>query len=146
MSTNKISHIVMADDDEDDFEFFRSAAEKACRPLKVSHAANWIELTRYLDREPMPDLVFLDLNMPVKNGLECLQLIRADRKYDGVGVFIYSTSSAKKDIEDTYKHNANHYIVKPDKYEEISRLVETICEMDAETLKERPEKSNYIMK
>ena len=135
----------MADDDEDDYEFFKTATEKACQPIKVSHAANWLELLRYLDKEPLPDLVFLDLNMPVKNGLECLQLIRAEPRYDQVGVFIYSTSSSKKDIEETFQHQANHYIVKPDRYEEITRLVETICEMEPDDLVTRPDKSNYIL-
>ena len=145
MNTAKIRHIVMADDDEDDYEFFKTAAEKACVPVKVSHAVNWLELLRFLDKEPLPDLVFLDLNMPVKNGLECLQLIRSEKRYDQVGVFIYSTSSSKKDIEETYKHHANHYIVKPDKYDEITRIVETICEMDKAELVSQPDKSNYVL-
>ena len=144
-SNKGIQHIVMADDDEDDYEFFKAAADKGCNEIKISHAANWMELLRYLDKQPLPDVVFLDLNMPVKNGLECLKEIRAEKRYDDVSVIIYSTSSAKKDIEETYRHKANYYIVKPDKYEDITRIVEMICAMEHKILLAQPDKANYVI-
>ena len=87
-------HILMADDDKDDFYILKEAAEKTGESLKVSYVANWLELWRFI-LKTLPDVLFLDINMPVKNGLECLQLLRQDRKYDNIPIIIYSTSVRK---------------------------------------------------
>jgi DNA-binding NarL/FixJ family response regulator len=67
--------------------------------------------------------------MPVKNGLECLELLRAEDKYDNISIVIYSTSRSTKDIDEAYRLGANYYVVKPSSQEEITRLIEKICNM-----------------
>ncbi len=57
----------------------------------------------------LPDLLFVDLNMPRKNGLECLKEIRSNMKFSDVTIVIFSTSLAKKDIEETLIIGANGY-------------------------------------
>ena len=61
----------------------------------------------------IPHLLFLDLNMPKKSGLECLIEIKQIEKLKNLTVVIYSTSSSEKDIEDTFLNGANVYLKKP---------------------------------
>lgn len=142
--SHRTTNIVLADDDEDDFLFLKSAAEQSSSPVRVSHVLNWLELLRFLNRLPLPEILFLDLNMPVKNGLECLELLRAEKKYDNLSIFIYSTSNSQKDIDEAYRLGANFYIVKPSSQVAITKLIEKICSMDKEKLLEKPEKDKFM--
>jgi CheY-like chemotaxis protein len=63
--------------------------------------------------EHLPNLLFLDLNMPRKNGLQCLKEIRSNEKLKNISVAIYFTSHNKRDMEETFRNGANVYITKP---------------------------------
>ncbi len=145
MNKNAIHHIVIADDDEDDFEFFKTAVEKTCPQVELSYAPNWMDLLKYLNKTTLPDVIFLDLNMPVKNGIECLRAIRAEKRFDEIAVIIYSTSGSDGDVEESYKQKANFYVIKPDKENEIVRILEMICSMDKKVLQVQPDKSLYVL-
>ncbi len=71
----------------------------------------------------LPDVVFLDLNMPLKSGLDCLREIRTDRRLKDLIVAIYSTSSSEKDIEETFIQGANIYIKKPNDYNTLKKIL-----------------------
>lgn len=137
-------HILIADDDKDDFYILQEAAQKTCENLKISYAANWLEVWKFVIKT-LPDVLFLDLNMPVKNGLECLQLLRDDRKYDGVPIIIYSTSTNRNDIDRAYKNGANHFIVKPDAIEDVANMIKKICSLGKETLLSIPPREEFVI-
>src|SRR6478672_4937519 len=114
---NQAGHlkILLADDDPDDRELFTEAAES--HDVSVESVPNGIELMQTLiHAAALPDFILLDLNMPEKGGKECLHEIRQYNKFDSVPVIIYSTSSSKKDIEDTFSMGANLYITKPNSF------------------------------
>ena len=134
----------MADDDKDDFYILKEAAEQACKPLKISYAANWLELWRFI-LKTLPDVLFLDLNMPVKNGLECLQLLREDRKYDKIPIIIYSTSINRTDIDKAYKNGANYFLVKPNAIEDIANMIKKLCSMGKEALLSIPPREEFVI-
>ncbi len=94
-----INHIILADDDDDDSMLFKEALSKVASSITVSLAEDGQKLINYLNTLSIPDMIFLDLNMPRKNGLECLKEIRSDDKFDHIPVIMYSTSQSKKDIE-----------------------------------------------
>ncbi len=131
--TSHINHIVIADDDSDDTYLFREAITQLKETLTVSVVENGEKLIHFLDRN-IPDLIFLDLNMPVMNGQECLQAIRSDQKLEAVPVIIYSTSSNPLFIEQCYAYGANYYVVKPYSFTTITMLIEKILKMDWTTL------------
>jgi CheY-like chemotaxis protein len=137
-------HILMADDDKDEFYLLQEAAQKACEDLKVSYAANWLELLRFI-LKTLPDILFIDLNMPVKNGLECLQQLREDRKYDKIPIIIYSNAISKTDIEKAYKNGANYFIIKPDAIEDISNMIKKICSLGKEALLSIPPREEFVI-
>jgi CheY-like chemotaxis protein len=72
---------------------------------------------------PLPHFLFLDLNMPRKNGLECLREIRKDKRIKDIFVAIYSTSDNEKDMEETFLNGANVYIAKPSDYNVLKQLL-----------------------
>lgn len=137
-------HILMADDDKDDYEILKEAAEKTGEPLKITYAANWIQLWRLISKA-LPDLLFLDLNMPVKDGIECLQLLRDDPKYDSVPIMIYSTSVNKTDIDKAYKTGANYFIVKPNTIDDITNIVKKLLSMGKEALLSVPPREEFVI-
>jgi CheY-like chemotaxis protein len=120
--------ILLADDDEDDRLLFTDAL-KELKIKTIVHTVNdGIELMEYLaeNENNLPQLLFLDLNMPRKDGFECLKEIRSNRKFAEVAIAIYSTSLAEKDIEETFLTGANVYINKPKSFDGIKQALNTV--------------------
>lgn len=118
--------ILLADDDESDRLLFREAFEELEIKTTVRTVNNGIQLMEYLTVKEaiLPDLIFLDLNMPRKNGLECLKEIRGDDKFSAVPIAIYSTSASEKDINETFLHGANIYIQKPNSFDALKQVLD----------------------
>ena len=120
--------ILLADDDEGDRLLFTDAL-KELKTKTIVHTVNdGVELMEYLanNNNNLPQLLFLDLNMPRKNGLECLKEIRSNRKLAEIAIAIYSTSLAEKDIEETFINGANVYINKPNSFDGIKQALNTV--------------------
>ena len=115
MIKNEIIRILLADDDKDDRTDFIEAFETLKIATTVETVKNGIELMKYLNESSaiIPHLLFLDLNMPKKSGLECLVEIKKIKRLKNLTVVIYSTSSSEKDIDDTFLNGANVYLKKP---------------------------------
>jgi CheY-like chemotaxis protein len=117
--------ILLADDDESDRILF----EDAFKELKISSIVhtvnNGIKLMDYLTKNnaTLPHFIFLDLNMPRKNGLECVKDIRRNNKFKEIQIVIYSTSTYKNDIEESYHHGANMYLKKPSDFNILIQLL-----------------------
>jgi CheY-like chemotaxis protein len=126
----KTMHILFSDDDTDDALLFTQAADLMTSSILLSFAEDGEQLMRYLSKEMLPDLIFLDLNMPVKNGMECLREIRSDKKLDWLPVIIYTTSDNPKDIDICYELRANLYVVKPTSFESIIKTLKKIINID----------------
>jgi len=144
---NRQFNIILADDDDDDFEFFKEAMQSFVPRLAISRAYDGANLIKILEQSPdnLPDLVFLDLNMPCRNGFESLAVIRMNEKWLNIPIVIYSTSAFPDQIDTTYKLGANLYIQKPDDYNKIRLIVKNILSMNFQRLKARPEKEDYFM-
>ena len=91
-------HILLADDDEDDRNFFNDAITDLKIANKLTLFKNGKELMDYLENPEsiLPDILFLDLNMPCKTGNECLKEIRLNPRFKDISIAIYSTSSSVK--------------------------------------------------
>src|SRR5690606_23444991 len=118
-------NILLADDDDDDRLFFIEAIEQLDLAISLEWVVNGIDLLNYLKRPDtlLPELIFLDLNMPVKGGIECLVEMRRTEILKNLSVAIYSTSSAQKDIDDCLIHGANIYIKKPSDFEILKSIL-----------------------
>lgn len=123
---NEAIHILLADDDESDRLLFTEAFSELKIETIVNTVNNGIELMDWLnsDDNHLPHLLFLDLNMPRKNGIECLIEIKSNEKLKDISIAIYSTSDNEKDIEETFLNGANVYITKPNSFSKLKQALE----------------------
>jgi CheY-like chemotaxis protein len=110
--------ILLAEDDKDDQELFMEALSATKVPSEVTTVENGEELVNTLKdpAEPKPDIVFIDINMPVKGGKEALQEIKSDEELKEIPAVMLSTSNHPGDIEETFNKGANLYIQKPSSF------------------------------
>jgi len=118
-------NIVLADDDMDDRLLFEEAISEIDVKTKLSLFNDGKALMEYLTlpETVLPEIVFLDLNMPIKNGMQCLKEIRKNETLKDLCVAIYSTSSSEEDIENTFINGANVYINKPNSYSALKKVI-----------------------
>ena len=107
--------VVLADDDKDDQEVFQDALSETNIPADLKTVDNGQELIDHLKdpTEPNPDIIFLDINMPVKDGKEVLAEIKSDENLKEIPTVMLSTSDNPKDVDDTFNAGANLYVRKP---------------------------------
>lgn len=141
-------HILLADDDEDDRQFFTDALAAIAPSLKLTTVQDGEELIKNLMKSKThpPDFIFLDLNMPYKNGLECLKEIKSMDAIKNIPVLIYSTSTNSDQIETTYQNGANLYIQKPNNFDGIIRVLKTIFSVDASRWFKQPAREQFLLK
>lgn len=125
---NGLINILLADDDEDDRVFFKDAFDEIKIKTRVTLVNDGVELMNHLTQNghPLPHILFLDLNMPRKSGIECLQEIRQNERLKDIPIAIYSTSSSEEDIEDTFVRGANVYIKKPNNFDTLKKILEEV--------------------
>ena len=119
--------ILLADDDADDREFFSIAFNEATPNSTLTTVNDGEELMQYLEAAAtLPHIVFLDLNMPRKNGTECLLEIRAQSRFHDMAVAIYSTASGEQYIEEMFVNGANVYLRKPSSLSELKAMIQHV--------------------
>ncbi len=128
----KAKNFLLIDDDPDDQEFFLEAVKEVDNSIQCQ-AINTCEEALHLlanNTPVLPDIIFLDLNMPRMDGKTCLAEIKKIDKARHIPVVIYSTSSLKKDIEDTKKLGAVYFLTKPSVFSELCNSISNILETD----------------
>jgi CheY-like chemotaxis protein len=137
MTRTALFPILLVEDDENDVFFFRRAFQKAAIPHPLHVVRDGQEAIHYLahtgdytDRQlhPAPRVVVLDLNLPVKNGLEVLQWARAEPETHHVIVIVLTSSMDVLDMHEAYAFGANAYVVKPADPIELVTLATAIRE------------------
>lgn len=133
-TANKINHIFLAEDDEDDVLLFIEILSDISKEINITVSVNGVELMNLLiETVTLPQIIFLDLNMPLKNGFQCLQEIRSNDDWNGIKVIMYSTSAHPHQIEKAYQHGADLYIQKATNYIDFKKLLKK-CIIDEELL------------
>jgi CheY-like chemotaxis protein len=145
---NKALNILLADDDLVDRLIFTEAFSELKIITTVQTVNNGVELMKWLNEKDalLPHLLFLDLNMPIKDGLQCLKEIRSDEKLKNISVAIYSTSNNQKDIEETFTNGANIYITKPSDFNILKQVLEKAVMTTYEYNDEAMKRENFLLK
>jgi CheY-like chemotaxis protein len=119
--------ILLAEDDIDDRELFSEALANISSQTILHSTENGKEaLKRLGEMDTIPDLIFLDINMPVMNGWECLQTLKSDKKYKHIPVIIYSSSSHQKEKDTAMEMGAQSFFTKPSDFYEFRDKLEKI--------------------
>lgn len=121
-------YVLIADDNEGDRVIFKAAFEEIKIKTVVKAVNDGQELMNYLSQRAnvLPDILFLDLTMPLKSGLECLLEIKRIDYLKNMAVAIYSGTATDSDIEEAFVNGANVFIQKPNDIEILKNLLEEI--------------------
>lgn len=140
--------ITLADDDEDDRLFFTDAFEELKINTVVNTVNNGKELLNFLNHPDtiLPNIIFLDLNMPILNGIDCLKEIKLNDKFRDIAIAIYSTSSSDQDIENTFVLGANIYIKKPSNFNDLKKILSDVVIINWQYHTSGLNKDNFLLR
>ena len=141
-------HIILADDDEDDRLLFTDAFGELRINTKVNTFNDGVELMDYLNSPDavLPNVLFLDLNMPKKNGIECLYEIKQDSKFSDIAIAIFSTSSSEEHIEETFVQGANIYIKKPSDFATLKKVLSDVVTINWQYHTSGLNRDNFLLR
>lgn len=122
---NSIKKILVVDDDMDDLQLFGEVIANIEPAIQLLYAEDGREALEKLTetKDDLPDLIFLDLNMPRMDGKECLKRIKKEDQLNKIPVIIYTTSSQINDIEETMEAGAVCFITKPNNLKDLERIL-----------------------
>jgi CheY-like chemotaxis protein len=140
-------HLLLADDDKDDCFFFKAALEELSVSAKLTTVNDGVRLMQLLsEKETLPpDVLFLDLNMPRKSGIECLSEIKTIDKLMNIPVIIYSTSLNMEVVDLLYQKGAHYYICKPGEYDKLKKVILEAVTLAAQNKLTQPARDKFIL-
>ena len=117
--------IYLADDDRDDRMLFKEALDEIDMAFAIEDFDNGVTLMDNLlnKSKPLPDVIYLDLNMPLMNGEECLHDIKNEPELSQIPIIIYSTYVDEAAANSLQKRGADLYLEKPDSFEKLKNLL-----------------------
>ena len=141
----KNRNIYYADDDADDRQLFTDVVESMDTPVDLHLQRDGQELLERLeDRPPYPTVIFLDINMPRKNGIEVLRLIRQQEDLKTVPIVIFSTSDDPDIIKSARELGANMFVSKPFSFSKFKKAITHCLSIDWENF--RPAREQFLLK
>jgi DNA-binding NtrC family response regulator len=140
-------NILLADDDLDDCLFFKEALEELSYSFSLQTVNNGEELMSCLMSKSniLPDILFLDLNMPRKTGYDCLSEIKFHDKLKDLPVIIYSTSLDHEVANLLYEKGATHYIRKPGDFGKLKGVIREALNAISRKTTSKPSKEEFII-
>ena len=141
-------HILLADDDKDDRLFFKYAMEELKIKTLVTIVNDGVQLINHLNQPDvvLPHVVFLDLNMSRKGGIQCLKEIRSDKKFKELAIAIYSTSGSERDIEESFIQGANIYITKPNDFDTLKKILAEVININWQYHTSGLNRENFLLR
>jgi DNA-binding NarL/FixJ family response regulator len=122
--------IWLADDDEDDCELFEDALKQILPAVSLITIPTADLLMTMLSSSNKPDILFLDINMPGKNGIDALVEIRAHRHFSRLPIVMFSSTKEPKFIHTSYGYGANLFYSKPTSFNELIAGLSNLFKMD----------------
>jgi CheY-like chemotaxis protein len=120
--------VLIIDDDTEDGELFIEAVREVNSSITCVHAKDGREALRRLRSElpKLPDYIFLDINMPVMNGRECIVEIKKTPQLKNIPVIMYSTTTDTNEIRGYYKLGAHDFLIKPGNFTKLIEALDSI--------------------
>ena len=144
MQLDKLN-ILYVDDDADDRQFFAEAIKETGIAYKLSTAVNAMEALELMKAGNRFDVVFMDINMPLMDGKECLRQIKTNENTRDTTVIMLSVTKSEKETEEVYKSGAHYHIVKPYSLINFINSLKIVFAIDWKKKQPIPEKSRFII-
>ena len=140
-------NILLADDDIDDCIFFKEAVEELLisTTFRIVHEGEQLMQLLTNDATELPDVLFLDLNMPRKNGFECLSEIKGNIKLSQLPVIIFSTSLEQEVVNQLYKNGAQYFIRKPSDFSQFKKIIQQTIAIIAKENIAQPAREEFVL-
>jgi CheY-like chemotaxis protein len=146
-------NVLLADDDIDDCVFFKQAVDDLVIPVNFTAVHDGEQLMQHLTNEAnaLPHVLFLDLNMPRKNGFECLSEIKNNKQLKQLPVIIFSTSFEQGVVDQLYLNGAQYFIRKPSEFAQFKEIIHQTLLLIVTTPADnignigQPEKENFVL-
>lgn len=140
-------NLLLADDDEDDCLFFKDALEELSFSVELTTVNDGVELMSFLldTSATLPDILFLDLNMPRKSGCECLIEIKSIDQLKHIPIIVFSTSLDMKIVDTMYEKGAAYYIQKPGEFFKLKKVIENALIISSENNFKQPVRDYFIL-
>lgn len=122
--------IWLADDDADDCELFEEVVKQLLPQVSLTIIPNGEILINTLSPSHKPDILFLDINMPCKDGMDCLVEIRAQRHFSRLPIVIFTSTRETKFLDASYGYGANLYYPKPTSFEKLISGMANLFQMN----------------
>lgn len=140
----KPTNVLIAEDDDDDFFIFSVAISETAFTVILRRAEDG-ELLMKLLQEQIPDILFLDMLMPCKDGKQCLLEIRSDRRYDSLPVIVYTSLEDLETVEYAYRQGSNLFTIKPNSIEDLKEALQRVLSIDWKKTMYFPPKSEFVI-
>jgi DNA-binding response OmpR family regulator len=138
--------ILLVEDDSDDRQIFGELIKKMEFPVDLAHARDCVELFEYLENNPDVHLIFQDINLPLKNGKQCLKDLKSHERYKHIPVIIYTVSGSEQDIHESYENGAHYYVIKPYANVNFMETMKKVFSVDwTSSQPPLPEKENFVI-
>ncbi len=140
-------HLLLADDDHDDCLFFKDVLEELKITARLTTLMDGVQLMNLLNTPDfiLPDALYLDLNMPLKNGFECLLEIKQNKKLSPIPVIILSTSYDAEVINQLHANGANYYIQKPAEFLALKNIIAKSLELISISLTQQTSREKFVI-
>lgn len=140
-------NLLLADDDTDDCIFFKEALQELPVTSTLHTVHDGVELMQLLTTQEtsLPDVLFLDLNMPRKTGIECLSEIKKIEKLKDLPIVIYSTSCHTDTVEMLYSIGANYYIRKAAEFSNLKKTIHEVLILIMQKNIFKPAKDTFVI-
>ena len=144
---NRPLTILLADDDTDDCIFFQSAVDEFAMPCKITIVNDGEQLMHFLNKESngLPDVLFLDINMPRKNGFECLEEIKLSEKLKSLIVIMFSTSLEQEVVNQLYNSGAKYFVRKPSEFSQFKKIIQQTLVLISKGNTPQPTRENFVL-
>jgi CheY-like chemotaxis protein len=145
--SSKHLDLLLCDDDSDDCYFFNEALKRLPQSTHLTAVHDGEQLMQLLTKETneLPDVLFLDLNMPRKNGFECLLELKLHKKLKELPVIIFSTSYEHEVVNLLYKNGAQYFIRKPAEFSQLQKVIQRALTLISQENISQPTRENFVL-
>jgi CheY-like chemotaxis protein len=140
-------NILLADDDTDDCLFFKEALDELPVSTQLTTVYDGEQLMQQLTQNTgeLPNVVFLDINMPRKKGCQCLSEIKRDNKLKLLPIVVFSTSFDREIVNQMYENGAHYYLRKPNSFSQLKQVISQALSNIEKFNFVQPPKENFII-
>jgi len=138
--------LLLADDDKDDCDLFKDALDELpiMAELDIVHDGEQL-MQLLIKKDPLPLVLFLDLNMPKKNGFECLSEIKHNNRLKNLPVIVFSTSFDHDIVNLLYNNGAHYYVSKPNGFEKLKTVIHAALEAITQGHGAKPDREHFVL-